>query len=167
MNSPQVEQTVSHSATNSTRQEQTLNNASKDVLFYVLNSSDPKSREQFLNKLLKKIWSEKRLCDVRFDSEQDALRYDLALWNAHPTSFIPHGVAKQVPASIQLYGEQIERPTRDVLVNLHPEFPTVFEQYQRTIEILDQSDYLIQMGRERWKAYKAKGLAPTVHKIGF
>ncbi len=150
-----------------TEQATSLERASKDVLFYVLNSTDPQSREVFLNKLLKKIWTEKRRCDVRFESEQDALRYDLTLWNAQPQSFIPHGVAKQVPASIQLYGEQIVKPSRDVLINLHPEFPYVFEQYQRTIEILDQSDYLIQMGRERWKAYKAKGIEATVHKIGF
>ena len=104
---------------------------------------------------------------MRFESEQDALRYDLTLWNAQPQSFIPHSVAKQVSASIQLYGEQIAKPSRDVLINLHPEFPSVFEQYQRTIEILDQSDYLIQMGRERWKAYKANGIEATVHKIGF
>ena len=155
MTAPQTEQTVSTSLTE------------KDVLFYVLNSTDPQSREVFLNKLLKKIWAEKRRCDVRFESEQDALRYDLTLWNAQPQSFIPHSVAKQVPASIQLYGEQIAKPSRDVLINLHPEFPSVFEQYQRTIEILDQSEYLIQMGRERWKAYKAKGIEATVHKIGF
>lgn len=155
MTAPQIEQTASANLTE------------KDVLFYVLNSTDPQAREAFLNKLLKKIWTEKRRCDVRFESEQDALRYDLTLWNAQPQSFIPHSVAKQVPASIQLYGEQITKPSRDVLINLHPEFPSVFEQYQRTIEILDQSDYLIKMGRERWKTYKAKGIEATVHKIGF
>lgn len=159
MTAPQTDQ--------STSQVTSLESASKDVLFYVLNSSDPLSREVFLNKLLKKIWAEKRRCDVRFESEQDALRYDLTLWNAQPQSFIPHSVDKQVPASIQLYGEQIAKPSRDVLINLHPEFPSLFEQYQRTIEILDQSDYLIKMGRERWKVYKAKGIEATVHKIGF
>lgn len=139
----------------------------KEVLFYVLNSTDPQSREVFLNKLLKKIWNQKRRCDLRFESEQDALRYDLALWNAQPQSFIPHSVGKQVPASIQLYGDQIVKPSGDLLINLHPEFPSMFVHYQRTIEILDQSDYLIKMGRERWKAYKAQGIEATVHKIGF
>ena len=139
----------------------------KDVLFYVLNSTDTASRETFLNKLLKKIWSEKRLCDVRFESEQEAQRYDLTLWNSQPQSFIPHSVGKQVRAPIQLYGENIPQPGKDILINLHPEFPTLFSGYQRTIEILDQSDYLIKMGRERWKAYKTQGIEPTVHKIGF
>ncbi len=139
----------------------------KDVLFYVLNSTDPQSREQFLSKLLKKIWSEKRYCDVRFEREQEAQRYDLTLWNIQPQSFIPHGVFKEEPAPIQLYGEEILTPCHDVLINIHPEFPSQFTSYQRTIELLDQSDYLIQMGRERWKLYQAQGIKPTVHKIGF
>lgn len=139
----------------------------QDVLFYVLNSTDPQSREAFLSKLLNKVYKEQRLCDVRFESEQDALRYDLTLWNYQATSFIPHSVANQATASIQLHGEEINKPNKDVLVNLHPKFPDLFKGYQRTIEILDQSEYLIQMGRERWKTYKELGIEPTVHKIGF
>lgn len=139
----------------------------KDVLFYVLNSTEPEKRERFLNKLLNKIQSEKRQADVRFENEQEALRYDLTLWDFQPHSFIVHSVQGELPAPIQLYGEQIERPCKDVLINLHPAFPQSFEIYQRTIEILDQTDYLVQMGRERWKAYKAKGIEPKIHKIGF
>ena len=144
-----------------------MKSVEKDVLFYVLNSTDPHTREAFLSKLLKKVWQEKRLCDVRFETEQEAQRYDLTLWSAQPQSFIPHSMAQETPAPIQLYGGEISQPKRDVLINLHPEFPTQFADYQRTIEILDQSSHLIQMGRERWKAYKAQGIAPTVHKIGF
>jgi len=144
-----------------------MSSVQKDVLFYVLNSTDPQSREQFLGKLLKKIWSEKRHCDVRFENKQEAQRYDLTLWNIQSQSFIPHSVAKAVPAPIQLYGQEISSPYNDVLVNLATPFPEGFDHYQRTIEILDQSEFLIQMGRERWKAYKAQNVEPTVHKIGF
>lgn len=141
--------------------------APQDVLFYVLNSTDTPAREAFLSKLLKKINREKRLCDVRFDSDDNALRYDLTLWNIEPHSFIAHSVQAQTPAPIQLYGAHIGHPCKDVLINLHPELFSAFGVYQRTIEILDQSDYLIKMGRERYKAYKQQGLEPTVHKIGF
>lgn len=138
-----------------------------DVLFYVLNSNQPAEREAFLSKLLNTIWKQKRLCDVRFANQQDATRYDLTLWDAKPQSFIHHGLENNVNAPIQLYGEQVIKKCKDVLINLHPEFPTIHNQYQRTIEVLDQSDYLIKMGRERWKAYKKAGIEPTIHKIGF
>jgi DNA polymerase-3 subunit chi len=69
-------------------------------------------------------------------------------------------------APIQLFGEQISRACQDVLINLHPDFYAPFNQYQRTIELLDQSEELIEKGRERWRQYKSLGLVPTVHKIG-
>jgi len=144
-----------------------MSSPTADVLFYVLNSTDPAYRERFLGKLLNKIQSEKRHCDVRFDSLQEAKRFDITLWNEQPQSFIMHSVEQALPAPIQLYGEHIEQPCKDVLVNLHPDFPKVFLGYQRTIEILDQTEHLVQMGRERWKAYKAQGIEPTLHKIGF
>ncbi len=148
-------------------QTTTEGNREKDVLFYVLNSTEPEKRELFLSKLLKKIQSEKRRCDVRFENEQEALRYDLTLWDYQPQSFIVHSVRNAVPAPIQLHGETIEHPCKDVLINLHTTFSDDFSYYQRTIEILDQTEYLVQMGRERWKAYKTRGIEPTVHKIGF
>ncbi|WP_178861450.1 DNA polymerase III subunit chi [Thiomicrorhabdus cannonii] len=151
-----------------TENVQTLQTAaSQDVLFYVLNSTEPQKRERFLSKLLQKIQNEQRRADVRFENEHEAQRYDLTLWDTQPQSFIVHSVARQVAAPIQLYGEHIPKPCEDVLVNLHPQFPQEFSRYQRTIEILDQTDYLVQMGRERYKAYKAQGIEPTVHKIGF
>lgn len=148
-------------STNTTSQEPA------DVVFYVLNSHTPQEREAFLSKLLNTIWKQKRQVDVRFAELQDAQRYDLTLWNFKPESFIHHAVEANIPAPIQLYGATITRPCQDVLINLHPEFPELHPQYQRTIEILDQSEYLIQMGRERWKKYKQAKLEPTVHKIGF
>ena len=138
-----------------------------DVLFYVLNSTEPDKREQFLSKLLKKILSEKRHCDVRFEQLQEAQRFDLTLWDYQPQSFIVHSIENAIAAPIQLHGKQIHKPCNDVLVNLHTEFPQMFANYVRTIEILDQSEHLVKMARERWKAYKAQGLEPKVHKIGF
>jgi len=157
---------------NNTQSENTTNQANNepetqqaDVLFYVLSTTQPSEREAFLSKLLNTIWKQQRLCDVRFANQQDAQRYDLTLWDAKPQSFIHHSLENAVKAPIQLFGETVNPKCKDVLINLHPEFPTIYSQYQRTIEILDQSDYLIKMGRERWKAYKQAGIEPTIHKM--
>ena len=137
-----------------------------DLLFYVLNSDSQEAREAFVCKLLNKIYGENRDCDVRFANLDDAKRFDVKLWNWKPAAFIPHALEGNTPAPIQLYG-QTQPAGKDVLVNLHPEFPEFFGGYQRTIEVLDQSAYLLKMGRERWKAYKQHGFEPIVHKIGF
>lgn len=137
-----------------------------ELVFYVLNSSSFEEREAFLVKLLNKAQQQSRQVDVRFAHMQDAQRFDQKLWCEPPHSYIPHGMAQDIVAPIQLYGEQIPHFCNDVLINLHPEFYDPFTNYKRTIELLDQSEELIEKGRQRWRQYKALGLTPTVHKIG-
>ena len=138
---------------------------SQDVLFYVLNSSDLASRERFLTKLLLKTQQQKRRVDVRFTQRQDAERFDQTLWAQPPHGYLPHAVELALPAPIQLFGAQISRGCQDVLINLHPDFYPEFQNYQRTIELLDQSVELIEKGRQRWREYKQQGFEPTLHKI--
>lgn len=137
----------------------------KDVLFYVLNSSDPKSLEQFLIKLLIRTQKDKRKVDVRFGDLNQATRFDQVLWNFQAESYLPHGLNNQIAAPIQLFGSEIKQASNDVLINLNPEFFAGFSNYQRTIEVLDQSQELIEKGRQRWREYKQAGFEPTVHKV--
>lgn len=137
----------------------------KDVLFYVLETQDTAPRDAFIAKLVNKIYQQNRLCDVRCGNEQDTQRIDQAIWQFRPEAFIPHAIALEVKAPIQLWSQQVVEPCEDVLLNLHTDFPENFQQYARTIEVLDQSEALIERGRERWRQYKALGVEPTVHKI--
>lgn len=139
----------------------------QDVVFYVLNSSDPAQRERFLAKLLAKTQQQQRRVDVRFAQEQDAHRFDQTLWAQPAHAYLPHGVAHNFNAPIQLFADAIPKPCQDVLINLHPEFYSGFQDYQRTIELLDQSEALIEKGRQRYRQYKGFGFEPQVHKIGF
>ncbi|MBN2646572.1 MAG: DNA polymerase III subunit chi [Thiotrichales bacterium] len=141
--------------------------AQPEVLFYLLNSTDPQSFERFCCQLVNKIYQQSRRCDLRFADLHQAQRFDLTLWNWQNTAFIPHALEQAQPAPIQLYPQSIPHPCQDVLINLHPEFYPAFSSYQRTIEILDQSDYLVQKGRQRWKAYQQNDITPLLHKIGF
>ena len=141
----------------------------KDVLFYVLNSDTAEAREAFVCKLLNTIYKKQRKSVVRLGSADEVNRFNRQLWAWKSTAFLPHAIEQHYPAPIQLFSEipKVSNLDKDVLINLHPEFPEFFGDYQRTIEVLDQSAYLLQMGRERWKAYRQNGIEPTVHKIGF
>ncbi len=145
--------------------ENSATSPQQDVVFYVLSSSDDASRDHFVGKLVNKIYHEKRQCDIRLGSEADCSRLDLALWEYKPHAFIPHSIALETAAPIKLWNQSIPEPCADVLLNLHPEFMNEFTQYQRTIEVLDQSEALLQRGRERWKQYRSQGFEPVVHKI--
>lgn len=140
--------------------------AGQDVVFYVLNSDDPASLDRFVAKLCQKILKERRQCDIRLPDEAAVQRLDRTLWRYKPESFIIHSTQNQLPAPIQLWPANITQPQKDVLLNLHPEFPVLHTQFQRTIEVLDQTATLIKRGRQRWKQYKQAGLEPVVHKIG-
>lgn len=137
----------------------------KDVVFYVLSSKDDNSRDLFVGKLVKKIYSEQRQCDIRLASDGDCQRLDTVIWEYKPEEFIPHSISLETPAPIQLWNQQINESCDDVLLNLHPEFLPSFHQYNRTIEVLDQSEALLQRGRERWRQYREQGFEPIVHKI--
>ncbi len=143
-----------------------MSDSAQDVLFYVLASSDELSRDIFITKLVNKINSEQRQADICLSSAEDCVRLDQAIWQYKPQSFIAHSIARQEQAPVQLWDKDILEPNFDVLLNLHTEFPTNFNQYRRTIEVLDQSVELIEMARSRWKLYKSKGIVPTLHKIG-
>lgn len=138
-----------------------------EVVFYVLNSDAPEARDRFISKLVHKIHTEKRRADILFETLEDAQRFDIALWQYQPQSFIPHAIAQETTAPIQLFGRFLGAPCQDILLNCHPDFPNQFQQYQRTIEVLDQTEYLIQKGRERFKHYRSLNIEPLVHKIGF
>ncbi|MBN2866874.1 MAG: DNA polymerase III subunit chi [Thiotrichales bacterium] len=150
-----------------TKTQTNTTSAQPEVVFYILNSSDLTSREQFMSKLLKKVVSEQRSADVVFETPTEAQRYDLSLWQYQPQSFIPHSLSRAEQAPIQLYAQTVSKPCFDILLNHQTQFPEVFSQYQRTIEILDQTPHLIEMGRARFKHYRQLGIEPQVHKIGF
>lgn len=137
----------------------------QDVLFYVLDTSEATQRDAFIGKLVNKIYQEQRQCDIRCNDDQETARLDLAIWQYRPHAFIPHAVALEVAAPIQLWSQLVAEPCEDVLLNLHTNFTDHFQQYQRTIEVLDQSEALIERGRDRYRQYKAMGIEPTVHKI--
>lgn len=137
----------------------------QDVLFYVLASSDQRSRELFLIKLLNKAFKQQRRIDVRFAELHDAQRFDQTLWTTPAHGYLPHAVKAEFDAPIQLFAANIDTPCQDVLINLHAEFFDGFKHYKRTIEVLDQSVELIEKGRMRWRQYKQQGIEPTVHKL--
>ncbi|SFR54441.1 DNA polymerase III subunit chi [Thiomicrospira sp. ALE5] len=135
------------------------------LVFYVLDSADAHSRERFLTKLLLKIQQQQRRADVRFETQEQAERFDHIAWQQPAERYIGHSLAGHQPSRILLHGSELIKPQQDVLINLHPELYPHFERFRRTVEVLDQSPERIEAGRERWRQYKQLGLTPVVFKI--
>ena len=87
---------------------------------------------------------------------------DELLWTFSPTSFIPHCHIREdstlVSATPAILSDRIPADMQfDVLLNLHREQPPAFDQFNRLIEIADNSPEDKQVARERYRFYKDAG----------
>ncbi|WP_294945376.1 DNA polymerase III subunit chi [Sulfurivirga sp.] len=131
--------------------------------FHVLDTTAPRARLAHLIRLLERLWPE-HPCDVRLPDGDAARRLDLQLWRLAPEAFLPHALGEEAPqAHIRLWGETVPAHGT-VLVNLHPQLCAHWRGYEHVIELLDQSPELLERGRDRWRAYRAAGVTPTLIK---
>ena len=89
-------------------------------------------------------------------------RFDELLWTFSPTSFIAHCTIQDDPQLVNvtpvILSDQIPPDSHyDVLLNLHQQYPPVFNQFNRIIEIAGISHEDKLAARERYRFYKDAG----------
>jgi DNA polymerase-3 subunit chi len=136
------------------------------VNFYVLN--DTADRDLFACRLCQRALSEGLALFVWCESPEQLAQFDQLLWTFQATSFIPHET-DDASAPICLSVEHPEslaawagRPVGCLNLNSSAVDPIGFE---RVIEIIAGSDSAKASGRERFKAYKQRGITPVTHQI--
>ncbi|MDC8784439.1 DNA polymerase III subunit chi [Roseateles koreensis] len=98
------------------------------------------------------------------------LRLDAKLWDFEPAEFVPHGrlgaegvVAERTPILLTEHAQSL--PHRELLLNIGPDVPEGFDQFERVLEVVSQDPAQVQAGRRRFKQYEALGFAVTHHKV--
>lgn len=99
-------------------------------------------------------------------NDEDQLRLlDQELWQFSATDFLPHASLGDALAAVTpiLLTTQLSNsiPHRDLLINLRPEVPDNFEQFNRVIEIVSSDPEDAQAGRQRFKQYQQSGIQPS------
>ena len=96
---------------------------------------------------------------------------DRLLWTFEDRDFVPHarvpGVAARVARHTPLWLScevQAAGGAPRVLVNLGADMPDAAAPVDRIIEIVSADD--AAQGRERWRAYKQRGVAMKHHEVG-
>lgn len=109
----------------------------------------------------------KRVVVVARSAERLA-QYDSTLWTFSALDFLPHVYVNSPLAAatpILLATDAAAAPASDVLLTLDddapPAFATLFGRYERVIEVVSRDDADRARARERFKAYKDHGFAPT------
>lgn len=97
-------------------------------------------------------------------------RLDVLLWTFSDVDFIPHARHDAAPAlreasAVLLTPRLDDLPHRQVLVNLGPQVPAGFDQFERVIEVVSQEEADRQQARVRWKAYAAAGHTLVRHDL--
>ncbi len=102
--------------------------------------------------------------------EQRLGELDTLLWTFDPQSFVPH---LRLPHAGDLAARTAiwlceAAPTGEVppvLVNVGAPLAAGLERFQRLIELVGHEADEAQAGRERWRAYKARGLQIQHHAV--
>ena len=137
------------------------------VDFYVLDSGAAHARLQFTVKFVEKLFRDKLAVHVHAGDHGQLSQLDQLLWTARDISFVPHEVSDSpldhCPVTLNMGNFEGHE---GILINLAPEVPEFFSQFERVVEIINKQDADIAAGRNRYRFYKDRGYALINHTIG-
>jgi DNA polymerase III subunit chi len=144
------------------------------VDFYVLEGSDHRQRLRFACRLVEKAWLKRHRVRVQFDAGGEVEDFDQLLWTFSDRSFVPHRRAgtpddtlpPALPTVVIADGAEADAADGDVLVNLSSAPLPDIGAGSRIAEVVDSDAGRRTRGRERFRAYRERGLSPATHEMG-
>jgi DNA polymerase-3 subunit chi len=140
------------------------------VDFYVLGTPTPKQRLTFACRLIEKAYMRGLRVAVLSASAEEAQALDELLWTFNDQSFVPHALCAEEASPdahtpVHLSTGLGDSASADLLVNLSDRLPARLERFARVAEIIDADPERRRLGRERFKTYRERQLAPHTHQI--
>ena len=135
----------------------------------MLAGSEPRARLKFACRIAEKAYLAEQRVFVWFDDALELQGFDELLWTFADRSFVPHenfSDAQQWRDTAVLLGceAQPQQPF-DMLLNLGSEVPAAAALAGRIAEIVDAEEPRRRAGRNRFRHYRDRGLAPETHNI--
>lgn len=141
--------------------------ASCQVDFYILQNATL-SASGLACRLALMAWEQGHRVAIMTDDAEQARLLDEMMWEHPPGRFLPHSLGpgdSVSPVQIGAAGDAIGSD-RDLIINLTArEFPDP-ERFSRLLEIVPARDAERTASRNKFKAYRGRGLTPVVHKMG-
>lgn len=147
--------------------------AAPRVDFYVLSGTDPAARLRFACRLVEKAWLQRHRVRVQFDPGGELEAFDQLLWTWSDRSFVPHRRAgapdeappPALPPVVIADTPDADPADGDLVVNLASGTPSDLESWARVAEVVDSDAGRRQRGRERFRAYRERGIEPATHEM--
>jgi DNA polymerase-3 subunit chi len=140
-----------------------------EISFYILPSRSVQQYQDFVCKLIEKIYREGFFAYIKTDTVQKADQLDKLLWTFRAGSFIPHqlfsGEAPVFQKTVLIGVLESPPGWQEVVVNLSSQMPELTDISAKVIEVLDSSEEHIQAGRDRYRAYQKLGLKINTFKL--
>ncbi|MCX7107957.1 MAG: DNA polymerase III subunit chi [Methylococcales bacterium] len=140
-----------------------------EISFYILPSELTQERDEFACKLIEKAYRSGCFCYVLTDNAAQSQKIDDLLWTFRAGSFIPHQIyTGELPAleKVILIGSlDVPELWQKTVINLSSYCPKQFDNIERILEILDNSEATKELGRNRYRQYQQYDITITTHKI--
>ncbi len=138
------------------------------VSFYLLKGQQEQARQVFACRLIEKAYSQGNQIYIHTDSAEQSQQIDELLWTFRADSFIPHqhmNEANTEQCPILIGHDDTPPRLMNLLVNLSPQHPRFFSQFERVAEIINDDEHLKEQGRERYRFYQQRGYQLDTHKL--
>ena len=138
-----------------------------EVDFYIIASAAEAGGRIFACRVAEKAWRLGHRVFVHTESRESASEMDALLWTFREDSFVPHELDSTTPAGAPVLIGAGEPPARDpdVLINLTSHVPPFASRSPRIAEIVTGDEHARELGRERFRRYRADGFEIRTHVI--
>jgi DNA polymerase III subunit chi len=140
-----------------------------EISFYVLATESTQERHLFACKLIEKAYRSGSFPYVLTDSPEQSQVIDNLLWTFRAGSFIPHqvynGNQPEIENTVLIGSNNPPKNWLKTIINLSSQLPQDFQQAERILEILDNSEVTKAWGRQRYRQYQQDGIDIVTHKI--
>jgi DNA polymerase III subunit chi len=140
-----------------------------EISFLVLATESAQERHLFACKLIEKAYRSGVFAYVFTDSLEQSQHVDDLLWTFRAGSFIPHqifiGELPSIENTILIGSNNPPERWMKTVINLSSQCPQDFQQTERILEILDNSEATKTWGRNRYREYQQAGIEIVTHKM--
>jgi DNA polymerase III subunit chi len=140
-----------------------------EITFYVLATESSQERYLFACKLIEKACRSDSFAYVLTDSLGQSQVIDDLLWTFRAGSFIPHqvytGELPTIENTVLIGSSDPPEHWQKTIVNLSSQLPQDFQNAERILEILDNSEDTKAWGRSRYRQYQQAGIEIATHKM--
>jgi len=135
------------------------------VDFYVLQDAT-QSADLLACRLALMAWEQGKRITVLAPSDAECKHLDELMWEHPHGRFLPHALVRDRTASVMIGTvSELAGQATDVLINLTSTAVPEPGRFQRLLELVPASDNQREASREKFREYRACGMAPVTHTI--